>query len=194
MATCLKFELTNLCRRNRDGSHATQAGRLQVLRQVADELKALGFGRMGARSLKPKHVDALVQRWQAEGLAMPRHVVLPAAGLEPATAAWRDRLVVLGGFGPTLAIAATRDELDPATGVWTRGPDAPVAWTHAQLAAVGDRLVLAGGLAGTGFVARGEVFVDAGATRRRRRRRPTPTPAPRCRPRPRPARAAPGWR
>lgn len=69
MATCLKFELTTLCRRNRDGSHATQAGRLQVLRQVADELKASGFGRMGARSLKPKHVDALVKRWQAEGLA-----------------------------------------------------------------------------------------------------------------------------
>lgn len=69
LAACLKFELTILCRRNRDGSHATQAGRLQVLRQVADELKASGFGRMGARSLKPKHVDALVQRWQGEGLA-----------------------------------------------------------------------------------------------------------------------------
>lgn len=69
MAACLKFELTKLCRRNRDGSKATQACRLQVLRQVADELKALGFGRMGARSLKPKHVDALAQQWQAEGLA-----------------------------------------------------------------------------------------------------------------------------
>jgi Integrase/Phage integrase, N-terminal len=65
----LKFELTKLCRRNRDGSKATQAGRLQMLRQIADELKALGFGRMGARSLKPKHVDALAQQWQAEGLA-----------------------------------------------------------------------------------------------------------------------------
>jgi integrase len=69
MAACLKFELTLLCRRNRDGSHATQAGRLQVLRQVADELKASGFERMGARSLKPKHVDALVHAWQSEGLA-----------------------------------------------------------------------------------------------------------------------------
>jgi hypothetical protein len=69
LAACLKFELKMLCRRNRDGSRATQAGRLQVLRQFADELKALGFGRMGARSLKPKHVDALVQHWQSEGLA-----------------------------------------------------------------------------------------------------------------------------
>lgn len=58
-----------LCRRNRDGSRATQAGRLQMLRQVADELKALGFGQMGARSLKPKHADALAQHWQAEDLA-----------------------------------------------------------------------------------------------------------------------------
>lgn len=58
-----------LCRRNRDGSKATQAGRLQVLRQVADELKALGFGRMGVRSLKPKHVEALAQHWQTVGLA-----------------------------------------------------------------------------------------------------------------------------
>lgn len=69
MAACLKFELTKLCRRNRDGSKATQAGRLQMLRQVADELKALGYGRMGVRSLKPKHVEALVQHWQAERLA-----------------------------------------------------------------------------------------------------------------------------
>lgn len=69
LAACLKFELTMLARRNRDGSKATQAGRLQVLRQVADELKALKFGRMGARSLKPKHVEALAQHWQAEGLA-----------------------------------------------------------------------------------------------------------------------------
>jgi hypothetical protein len=69
LAACLKFELTMLCRRNRDGSKATQATRLQVLRLVADELQALGFGRMGARSLKPKHVEALTQHWQAEGLA-----------------------------------------------------------------------------------------------------------------------------
>ncbi|HEX2652872.1 MAG TPA: phage integrase N-terminal domain-containing protein [Xanthobacteraceae bacterium] len=64
----MKFELTKLCRRNRDGSKATQAGRLQMLRQFADELKASGYGRMGVRSLKPKHVEALAQRWQAEGL------------------------------------------------------------------------------------------------------------------------------
>lgn len=58
-----------LCRRNRDGSRATQADRLQMLRQVADELKALKFGRMGVRSLKPRHVEALAQHWQTEGLA-----------------------------------------------------------------------------------------------------------------------------
>jgi len=64
----LKFELSLMCRRNRDGSHATQAGRLQMLRQIADELSAAGFRQMGARSLKPKHVEFLVLRWQSESL------------------------------------------------------------------------------------------------------------------------------
>jgi hypothetical protein len=69
MADCLSFELRHLTRRNRDGSHATQAGRLQLLGQCAADLKLLGFRRMGAGSLKPKHVDALISKWQGEGLA-----------------------------------------------------------------------------------------------------------------------------
>ncbi|MBK9036771.1 MAG: hypothetical protein IPL61_36900 [Myxococcales bacterium] len=88
---------------------------------------------------------------------------LPAARLEPAVAARADRLVVVGGFGPGLTIERTVDELDPATGRWTSGPLVPVAWTHAQLVAVGPRLFLLGGLAGRGFEARGDVFVDDGA-------------------------------
>lgn len=69
LAACLKFELDALCRRNRDGSHATQAVRRQMLRQIAAELQALGFRQMGASSLKPKHVDALVAGWLATGLS-----------------------------------------------------------------------------------------------------------------------------
>jgi len=119
---------------------------------VAIASAALALGGCGDQRAAP---DADVGPWR-------RVAALPAARLEPAVAAWRGKLVVLGGFGPTLAIERRRDELDPLTGAWTRGPDAPVAWTHAQLAAVGDRLVLAGGLASTDFVARGEVFVDDG--------------------------------
>lgn len=69
MADCLSFELRQLTRRNRDGSHATQAGRLQLLEQCAADLKLLGFRKMGADSLKPKHVDALISKWQGEDLA-----------------------------------------------------------------------------------------------------------------------------
>jgi integrase len=65
----LTYELRQLCRRNRDNSHETQAGRLNGLTLIARQLRELGFRQMHASSLKPKHVEALVNRWQAEGLA-----------------------------------------------------------------------------------------------------------------------------
>ena len=66
----LNFELKLMCRRNRDGSFATQRDRERVLDQVAGQLQELGYRHMVAASLKPKHVEALVERWQAEGLAI----------------------------------------------------------------------------------------------------------------------------
>lgn len=36
---------------------------------MADQLRELGFGLAHPKGLKPKHVDALVSRWQGEGLA-----------------------------------------------------------------------------------------------------------------------------
>lgn len=65
----LNFSLKQLCRRCKEGSHATQADRLQLLQQVANQLHIMGFELPSAGSLKPKHVDALVTRWRAEGLA-----------------------------------------------------------------------------------------------------------------------------
>ncbi len=65
----LTYTLRQLCRRNRDGSHVTQADRLRGLTLVARQLSEAGFRRMTATSLKGKHVDALVGRWQAEGLS-----------------------------------------------------------------------------------------------------------------------------
>ncbi len=65
----LTHTLRQLCRRNRDGSHATQADRLLGLTLVARQLSEAGFRRMTATSLKGEHVDALVGRWQAEGLS-----------------------------------------------------------------------------------------------------------------------------
>ena len=66
----LNYELKQLCRRNRDGSYATQRDRERVLDLVAGQLQELGYRHMAAASLKPKHAEGLVERWQAEGLAV----------------------------------------------------------------------------------------------------------------------------
>ena len=65
----LTYTLRQLCLRNRDGSHATQADRQRSLTLAARQLREAGFRQMRATSLKGKHVGALLQRWQAEGLS-----------------------------------------------------------------------------------------------------------------------------
>ncbi|CAG1006433.1 hypothetical protein BURK1_03296 [Burkholderiales bacterium] len=65
----LNYDLKQLCRRNRDGSYATQADREHILDLIADQLDAMGFRHMNAQSLKPKHVEKLVERWLAENLS-----------------------------------------------------------------------------------------------------------------------------
>ena len=65
----LTYTLRTLCQRNRDGSHATQADRLRTLTLASRQLREAGFLQMTARSLKGRHVDALRQRWQREGLS-----------------------------------------------------------------------------------------------------------------------------
>ncbi len=65
----LNYDLKQLCRRNRDGSYATQADREHILDLIADQLDEMGFRHMNAHSLKPKHVEKLVERWLAENLS-----------------------------------------------------------------------------------------------------------------------------
>ncbi|ENQ7656211.1 integrase domain-containing protein [Pseudomonas aeruginosa] len=65
----LTYTLRQLCLRNRDGSHATQADRQCSLSLAARQLREAGFRQMRATSLKGKHVEALLQRWQTEGLS-----------------------------------------------------------------------------------------------------------------------------
>jgi len=64
----LNYELKQLCYRNRDGSFGTQADRLHILHLIADQLHEAGFRNLHAAGLKPKHVDALTQRWVTESL------------------------------------------------------------------------------------------------------------------------------
>ena len=66
----LNYQLKLLCRRNRDGSYRTQADRERQLTLIANQLDALGYRKMNAQSLKPKHVEALVKHWQEEDISV----------------------------------------------------------------------------------------------------------------------------
>ncbi len=65
----LNYQLKQLCRQNRDGSYSTQSKRAHHLLLIANQLHALRFQGMGARSLKPKHVEALVKHWLDQDLS-----------------------------------------------------------------------------------------------------------------------------
>lgn len=64
----LAFDLKTICDRNRDGSHATKANRHRMLQAMSRDLHQGGYRLPAARSLKPKHAEFLVDRWQAQGL------------------------------------------------------------------------------------------------------------------------------
>ena len=66
----LNYQLKKLGRNNRDGSHATQAKRAYLLSQIANQLRKLGFNGLSARSLRPKHVEALVAEWKRQRMAV----------------------------------------------------------------------------------------------------------------------------
>lgn len=66
----LNYQLMKLCRGNRDGSFSTQATRRKILDLIANQLHELGYRRMQAKSLKPKHIDALVSLWKDRQLSI----------------------------------------------------------------------------------------------------------------------------
>lgn len=66
----LNYQLVKLCRDNRDGSYSTQATRRRILDLIACQLHELGYRHMRAKSLKPKHVDALVSLWKDQGISV----------------------------------------------------------------------------------------------------------------------------
>ena len=66
----LNYQLKQLCQQCREGAYNTQANREHILTLVANELHALGYRGMTARSLKPKHIDALIKDWFAKGIAI----------------------------------------------------------------------------------------------------------------------------
>jgi len=65
----LNYQLSEMCRDNRDGSYSTQATRSRILDLIGNQLQTLRFRRMQASSLKPKHVDALLAHWREQGIS-----------------------------------------------------------------------------------------------------------------------------
>ena len=66
----LNHQLKQLCRHCREGAYGTQNKREWMLTLMANQLHALGYRGMTARSLKPKHVEALVKHWFGQGLSI----------------------------------------------------------------------------------------------------------------------------
>lgn len=65
----LNYQLKNLCKASREGSYASQKRRFTDLQLMANQLHEMGYRGMKATSLKPKHVQGLVERWQHQGLS-----------------------------------------------------------------------------------------------------------------------------
>lgn len=65
----LSFSLKKLAASMGDGSFSTRALRHRGLQAMAKELKELGYRLPDARSLKGKHVAALVAHWKGTGIA-----------------------------------------------------------------------------------------------------------------------------
>jgi len=59
----LNYQLKKLCYRCKDGSFETRVARERQLTLIANQLHELGYKGMQANSLKPKHIQALVNRW-----------------------------------------------------------------------------------------------------------------------------------
>ncbi len=66
----LNYQLKQLCQQNRDGGFSTQSQRAWQLSLIANQLEELGFRRMGARSLKQKHIAALTKLWDRQGISI----------------------------------------------------------------------------------------------------------------------------
>lgn len=64
----LEYQLMQICRRNCDGSFATQSNRREMLSLFTKELKDIGYkiNNLNPHNLKGRHVNALIKKWQSE--------------------------------------------------------------------------------------------------------------------------------
>lgn len=67
----LEHKILQICQRNRDGSHATQANRKAILSMCCDQLAQAGYRtqELTPHDLKGRHINALVKRWKDDGIS-----------------------------------------------------------------------------------------------------------------------------
>lgn len=65
----LQLSFAGLVHDHRTGSYTTQADRRHILHAMGAELYALGFTPATVEQLRPKHIDAWVDHWQAKELS-----------------------------------------------------------------------------------------------------------------------------
>lgn len=114
------------------GAYATRADRTRGYFLIARELRACGYFVDHAKNLKPKHVAALVARWQAAGLA---------AGTLKNRMSWLRRWAA--EVGKRSIIPASNDALDIARRAQFKGNRAKFLRPDAVAAVTDERVRLA---------------------------------------------------
>ena len=69
MASTFFFQANQFLKQHCASSFATKSERIKTIRLVDKQLRELGFKNLQLKGLKPKHIDALLQKWQAENLS-----------------------------------------------------------------------------------------------------------------------------
>ena len=69
MAFTFFFQANKFLKQHCASSFATKSERIKTIRLVDKQLRELGFKNLQLKGLKPKHIDALLQKWQAENLS-----------------------------------------------------------------------------------------------------------------------------
>jgi len=63
-------DLVRLTRLHKEGSFSTQASRKANVKLIARHLSQAGFNKLKAANLKPRHLEALVERWKLDGIGV----------------------------------------------------------------------------------------------------------------------------
>jgi hypothetical protein len=108
----LLYELHSLLKRNPDGSFSTQANRRAMLLQMGQSLLDAGFKQLHAPELKGRHVNALLQQWEKDGIS-------------PATQ--KNRMSVLRWWAEKIGKAAMLKPRNADYGIPDRQPRATVS-------------------------------------------------------------------